>query len=291
MKKLLCVLLTLLLCTGCAAPTKKPPETSPTIQTTAPTEVTTAPTEPATAPTEPAEPEPPTLLDLLTTAIRPVGSTMYIWGGGWNEEDTGAGIEATTLGLPRRWANFARQQFPDYDYKNTRYQIHDGLDCSGYLGWAVYNTLETEDGRPGYVYKATHMARILAELGLGDYIPTKSMDRWLPGDLMSMEGHCWLVVGQCADGSVLLLHASPPGVIFSGTKRPDGSPSDATRLASEIMAEHFPQWHASYPDYARSHDYLTKSSALRWNDATLPDPHGLRSMTAQEILALLFPTI
>ena len=69
MKKLLCVLLTLLLCTGCAAPTKKPPETSPTVQTTAPSDAATAPTEttvpptteaptePDQAPTEPAEPQ------------------------------------------------------------------------------------------------------------------------------------------------------------------------------------------------------------------------------------------
>lgn len=295
MKRILYTLLLLALCTGCAAPVERPPQTAPTAGTTSPsipTEASMAPTEASTAPTEPTEPSAPAapaLLDLLTTAIRPVGSTMYVWGGGWNEEDTGAGIEATTIGLPKRWANFTRQQFPDYDHENTRYQIHDGLDCSGYLGWAIYNTLETEDGRPGYVYKASQMAQTLSQRGLGDYLPAKELDRWLPGDLMSMEGHCWLVVGQCDDGSVLLLHASPPGVIFSGTKLPDGSPSEASRLAEATMAEQFPQWHASFPDYARSHSYLTKSSALRWNDATLPDPDGLRSMTAQEVLALLFP--
>lgn len=297
MKRISSLLLLLILCCGCAKIAPSPTEI-PTIETTAPTEATkateatTAPTEATTAPTEPTEPpipEPPTLLDLLTTATRPVGSTMYVWGGGWNEEDTGAGIEATTIGLPRRWANFARQQFPDYDFEDTRYQIHDGLDCSGYLGWTIYNTLETEDGRPGYVYKASQMARTLSDLGLGDYIPAKELDTPLPGDLMSMKGHCWLVVGRCDDGSVLLLHASPPGVIFSGTKLPDGAPSNATRLAEAVMAEHWPQWHADFPDSARSHSYLTKSSALRWNDATLPDPHGLRSMTAEEVLALLFP--
>ena len=30
------------------------------------------------------------LTDFLRTAMEPVGSTMYIWGGGWNSEDNGA---------------------------------------------------------------------------------------------------------------------------------------------------------------------------------------------------------
>ena len=38
-----------------------------------------------------------TLENLLKTALLPIGNTMYIYGGGWNEEDTGAGIEAMTI--------------------------------------------------------------------------------------------------------------------------------------------------------------------------------------------------
>ena len=30
-----------------------------------------------------------TIKNFLTTALAPVGSTMYIWGGGWNKADTG----------------------------------------------------------------------------------------------------------------------------------------------------------------------------------------------------------
>ena len=94
---------------------------------------------------------------------------MYIWGGGWNEEDTAAGIEATTLGLSPNWAAFAGKQNAGYNYKNHRYRIHDGLDCSGYVGWAVYNTLETENGRPGYVYKSTDMPQKMAARGYRQY--------------------------------------------------------------------------------------------------------------------------
>lgn len=38
---------------------------------------------------------------LLRTSLLPVGQTMYIWGGGWNQDDAGAGIEAVTLGVYR----------------------------------------------------------------------------------------------------------------------------------------------------------------------------------------------
>ncbi|MBQ7344974.1 MAG: hypothetical protein IJW45_02800 [Oscillospiraceae bacterium] len=276
-----------LACAGCAqeAPPATVVTTAPTTQTTTPP--TTEPPPPET--TVPPEPDTVSILDFLTTATQPVGSTMYVWGGGWNEEDTGAGIEAVTLGLPSQWAAFADEQDAYYDHKETRYQIHDGLDCSGYIGWAVYNTLETSDGRPGYVCSSTKMAQQLSDRGLGEYIPAERVTHWVPGDIMSMSGHCWIVVGMCDDGSVLLLHASPPGVMFSGTTAPDGSSTQATALAEQIMAEHYPDWYTRYPHSARPYSYLTQSSALRWSDVMLDDKEGLRQMSAQEVVQLLFP--
>ena len=294
-KRLTALAVTLLTLTGCSSQPPTPSTSAPTdqatVSTTAPTTApTTVPTAPTTQPTDPPEPAGPSLLDFLTTATQPVGSTMYVWGGGWNEEDTGAGIEAVTLGLPPQWAAFADKQDAYYNHKDTRYQIHDGLDCSGYIGWAVYNALETEDGRPGYVCASTVMAQQLSDRGLGEYIPAERMTHWVPGDVMSMKGHCWIVVGMCDDGSVLLLHASPPGVMFSGTTAPDGSPTQATALAQQIMQTHFPDWYARYPETDRSHSYLTNSSALRWSDEVLTDGEGLRQMSAHEVVALLFPT-
>ena len=55
------------------------------------------------------------IANLLITALQPVGNTMYIWGGGWNEEDTAAGVEAVTIGVSPRWAEFAKQQNDAYD--------------------------------------------------------------------------------------------------------------------------------------------------------------------------------
>ena len=238
--------------------------------------------------TMPQEPEQVSILDFLEIAAAPVGSTMYVWGGGWNEADTGAGIEAVTLGLSERWAAFAKEQDSGYNYKDHRYQIHDGLDCSGYVGWAVYNVMETENGGKGYVSSSTGMAQALADRGLGEYISREDMDRWLPGDIMSMKGHVWISLGMCGDGSVLLLHSSPPGVIFCGTALADGSDSQALKLAQTIMSTHYPDWYAHYPDCSRPASYLEKSSAMRWNTNVLADKEGIRQMSAEQVVNLLF---
>ena len=55
----------------------------------------------------------------LEIAMEPVGQTMYVWGGGWNEEDTGAGVEAVTIGVSDQWASFFEEQDASYDYQNT----------------------------------------------------------------------------------------------------------------------------------------------------------------------------
>lgn len=42
-----------------------------------------------------------TTTDFLKNALKPVGQTLYIYGGGWNEAQTGSGTEALTLAYLR----------------------------------------------------------------------------------------------------------------------------------------------------------------------------------------------
>ena len=245
-----------------------------------------------------------TISNLLVTALQPVGSTMYVWGGGWNEEDSGAGEETKRIGMSPRWKWFADKQDASYDFKKTRYQIHDGLDCSGYVGWVIYNVFEEYSGRAGYVMPASYMAWEFAGMGWGRYTPAEAVLDWKAGDIMGAKGHVWISLGMCEDGSVVLLHASPPGVSLCGTmsqvvEKPGnvgqskdaqqpGGKSQAVLLAEKYMSKYYPEWYARYPNCSRDAAYLKKSARMRWCRNVLADPDGLREMNAAEVLKWLF---
>lgn len=234
----------------------------------------------------PVTPGTHTLENFLATALLPVGETMYIWGGGWNEEDTGAGEEACSIGVSPNWKAFAAAQTADYDYQETRYMIHDGLDCSGYVGWTVYNVMESEDGKEGYVLKSTDTAKTYASYGWGDYLSSDQVADWLPGDIASMKGHVWICLGTCEDGSVLLVHSSPPGVRLCGTQA-SGDTSEAVTLANQFMSAHCPDWFARYPECSVDPSYIRNSGQLRWNTETFPDAEELRALTPAALLEYL----
>lgn len=47
------------------------------------------------------------------------------------------------------------------------YEILKGLDCSGYVGWSIYNILETKSNHGnGYVLKAEEMTKTFANMKL-----------------------------------------------------------------------------------------------------------------------------
>lgn len=135
---------------------------------------------------------------------------------------------------------------------------------------------------------STKMAKTFSDMGFGSYVPANDVTVWQPGDIMSMNGHAWIVVGECSDGSVVLLHSSPPGVILCGTLLADGTKSDAVRLAEKYMREKYPEWYEKYPDCSRSYTYLTSSSKMHWNRETLPDDEEVRKLSAEEVLGILF---
>ena len=233
-----------------------------------------------------------TLKKFLETAIQPVGSTMYVWGGGWNKEDTGAGEEAVTIGVSPNWEAFYKKQTASYNYNNTRYQIHDGLDCSGFVGWAVYNAFNTTSGNAGYVMSASDMAKTFAGYGWGTLKPAGSFSDYRAGDILSSSGHVYIVIGQCSDGSVVLVHSTPNGVMINGTCARNGSQnSEAIRLATTYMKKYYPDWYSKYTRIACSYSYLTSYERMRWRlkgKCMMKDPDHYANKNAEEILKDLF---
>jgi hypothetical protein len=225
-----------------------------------------------------------TLKEFLQISMQPVGHTMYVWGGGWNEEDTAAGIEALTIGVSPNWRAFFEKQSASYNSKKTAYQIHDGLDCTGFIGWALYNLNPKDEG---YVVKSDFLINTLTDTGWGDRYGRRELPTRIAGDIMGKAGHAWISLGTCDDGSVLILHSSPPGVALYGTQS-GGKKSEAVKLAEHYMSWYYPAWFSKYSDYKRGSTYLTAYDMFRWHDDILPDPDGYRDMKPAEILRDLF---
>lgn len=233
------------------------------------------------------------LRQMLKTALLPVGSTMYVWGGGWNGGANGGNSYARTIGVPSRWREYFNMQTSAYDYTKTRYQSYDGLDCSGYIGWVMYNTFKTQSGQFGFVMPAENMASKFSSYGWGSYSAAGTYTDFRAGDIMSWAGgHVYMVVGQCSDSSVVLLHSSPKGVMLSGTYTRSGSKiSEAITLATKYMKKYYPAWYSKYPDCSRGTTYLTSYGRMRWyltGSSVMTDSEGLRHMNASQVLKSIF---
>ncbi|MBO5097706.1 MAG: hypothetical protein J6B96_05260 [Agathobacter sp.] len=231
-----------------------------------------------------------TMERLFEVALEPVGKTMYVWGGGWDPDDAKAGTTATQIGMPKAWADFAKEQTKDYDFEeyleNPKQQEYWGrnlqelgLDCSGYVGWVMYNLFQEKDGKEGYVSQSTGMAEALAERGWGQFI--RNPREFLSGDIVSMMGHVWICLGTCEDGSVLLVHSSPPGVSVCGTE------GIATQLATEYMTIYHSKWQGKYPNRTVPLTYLENVTVLRWNSNTLKNAKTYQEKTGEEMMGNL----
>lgn len=230
-----------------------------------------------------------TMEKFLQTSMMPVGTTMYIWGGGWDAEDAKAGEDSTRIGVSPTWKAFADMQDEGYDFEEHRWEREKGLDCSGYVGWVLYNTFESRSGQKGYVTTSTDMAKTYASWGWGKAI--KNPETFLPGDIVSMEGHVWICLGTCADKSVLLVHSSPPGVMVCGTQVESlngiEGKSIAIQLAEKYMSTKYPEWYKKYPNCSKPDTYLENVTVLRWDERTLTDAKEFQSMSGEEISELL----
>lgn len=270
-----------------------------------------------------------TVKNLLSTALMPVGRCLYVYGGGWNWQDTGAGEATRTIGLSPDWVRFFEKRDESYTYRDAdgdeankdaahsyypygRFNQYGyaGLDCSGYVGWTLYNTFESEDGKAGWVNKSTEFAQGLAAQGLGSWSNEVSVPdgrpetALLPGDIISLKGHVWMALGTCSDGSVVMLHSSPTrsyanqpgGGVQLGAIGPDHN-CEALVLAETYNTKYFSDWHDRYPVFLLPYERYFPSTEspdtgrFTWDLSApngLSDPEGVRDMTPAQLLALLF---
>ena len=175
-----------------------------------------------------------TVTNFLKTALMPVGTTLYIYGGGWDWQDIGSAVQARSFGVSPDWVRFFESQDENFTYREKdgdaakadpehsyypyggyNEYYYAGLDCAGFVGWALYNTLETKEGEAGYVSDAAGITKRLYECGLGEWTQDikapdgKNGYEMKPGDVMSINGHVWISLGTCDDGSVVIVHSTP----------------------------------------------------------------------------------
>lgn len=232
----------------------------------------------------------PTVKEFLSASLEPCGKCLYVWSGGWNEEDTAAGIEALNMGVSPRWEQFFNENDEAYDFAKTRFQIHDGLDCTGFLGWSVYQVFGDKYSDTGYVFQSGTVIDNYLKLFGGERTAAADVTDYRAGDIMCKDGHVFIVIGQCGDGSLLFIHASPPAVSICGTPRPDGnSTSEAIVLAEAYMQTYFPLCYSRYDGICeRGMGFLTEYDRYRFDETVLCDGDNYFNKTADEILEDLF---
>lgn len=258
-----------------------------------------------------------TLKNFLAASLRPAGQVLYIYGGGWNYDDTGGDESSVQIGLSKKWETFFGEQNEEFSYEDYRIngynKYHDlGLDCSGFIGWAVYNTMNTtgaktsselqtfrmynisgqRTGQRGKiagtscVVRASEMAwRYAKEYGWGAFCGhTVGCESFQPGDIFSMDGHVWICIGVCRDRSLVILHSTPspsrlgcPGGGVQLGAVGETTDCQAYQLASYYMRTFCPEWSRRYEAVLKDPEQYTKTGCekcgrFRWFD----DARGLR---------------
>lgn len=227
-----------------------------------------------------------TLTKFLKTMIQPVGNTLYVWGGGHDAWTDGDGLR---IGMNPKWKQFYNQQGASYNYTKHRYEYQNGLDCSGLVSWAVYNTYNTKSNQKETAYSSTSTGfpAYLTNKGFGSHGKV-SGGTFTPGDVVSMTGHVWVVLGMCSDGSLVIVHATPPVVQISGTVNTAGSTnSEAVKLAKAYMKKYYSDAAGKYNLCIASKAYVNNVDRFHWSSSSMRDPDGLRNMTAAQVLEKL----
>lgn len=209
-----------------------------------------------------------TIKNLFLAALQPVGSTLYVYGGGHSSD-------ATRTGLNPAW---------EAAYNSGSYAA--GLDCSGYIGWSVYQVMKKmSTGWSG------SMIDLYVSRDWGSKALLSSVEELQPGDILAHSDHIWMVLGTCSDGSVVILHSS-------GTAGPQlaGTGGQAVELVRTYMSRYSGYNKYTYDIYSGTwnspyNGYYGSTYVFRWNRNTLKDPEGFTNMTADQILLNLSAAI
>ncbi len=227
-----------------------------------------------------------TIKNYLQNGLQPIGQCLYVWGG-WGH--------GTTKGVPSEWKAFYDSHANGYNYHGYEFQRTKGLDCSGFVGWAAYQVMQSRSNvGSGYTVVSGAVGSTYQSLGWGTIINQAQLAssgyKIYPGDVGFDDGHTWIMLGQCRDKSCVVLHSTNHGgVQLAGTPTPDGNySSQAVALARQYMAK-YPSYNKYTSLYKPSTgNFIRRGNFLRWNRATLADPDGYLNMTADQILADLY---
>ena len=278
-----------------------------------------------------------TLKNFIASALQPVGTTLYVFGGGWDFQDLGSSNEARTIGISPNWVKFFDEQNSTYTYrddnnKNSSYYpfngfneyYYAGLDCSGFVGWTIYNNFYSKSlFSKGFVTSSSKMAKTLADNKYGIWMHTVEGSSFsIPnykllsvelkvGDILSSDGHVMIVLGKCDDGSFIIIHSTPSkskegfpgGGVQLSAVNPNESGSnkcEAYYLCKEYMEKYFKKWSERYEVVVTASNIVFNFSdnnpntgIFHWhlNGGIISDPDFYSKKTAKEILLDLFENI
>lgn len=210
--------------------------------------------------------------NFIKILLAPLGKTLYVFGGGWNIQDDNESFITKSIGTFPFWEKFYRSNNENYSYKEDTYPkngwneyFYAGLDCTGYMGWAIYNLMNTKSGNEeGFVYPSTTFSKTIAKFNYGTWRKPISSDykeiisSLNPGDIISIDGHVYAVVSTCTDGSAVIIHStvspSISGVKGGGVQLSAISANGdedysckAYKMAKEYMEKNYSDWTKRYP--------------------------------------------
>ena len=275
-----------------------------------------------------------TLKNFISTAFQPIGTTLYVFGGGWDFQDIGSSNEGRTIGISLNWVKFFDDQNSNYTYrddnnKNVSYYpfngynqyYYAGLDCSGFVGWVIYNNLYKDSlTEKGFIMSSKNIAKSLKDKNYGIWMHTVEGSTFSNpnytllaqelkvGDILSTNGHVMIYLGKCNDGSFVIMHSTPSksitgypggGVQLSAVNiKEDGSKNcEAYSLCEEYMKKYFKKWSQRYNVIVVSastvfnfDDKAPNTGLFHWDleNGIITDPEKYSSKSAKEILTDLF---